>query len=166
MGELYKSACVNHCRPQCLSIHYSQKQHDTKLTFQGLVPFQLPTYAGERLTNALQLDDPSLLHEESLLNGQWVQSQSGKRFDVEGKLRASMPRKQRRIISSYNALQTLALVRSGPLVPQTRSPTLTNMSSRHMLPSKATATPIPANEPRSFSSGMRSSQMHDRISPR
>ncbi|SCO23469.1 unnamed protein product [Fusarium fujikuroi] len=30
-----------------------------------------------------KLDDPSLLHEESLLNGQWVQSQSGKRFDVE-----------------------------------------------------------------------------------
>ncbi|KAF5673613.1 succinate-semialdehyde dehydrogenase [Fusarium circinatum] len=29
------------------------------------------------------LDDPSLLHEESLLNGQWVQSQSGHRFDVE-----------------------------------------------------------------------------------
>nr|RBR00902.1 hypothetical protein FVER53263_01576 [Fusarium verticillioides] len=29
------------------------------------------------------LDDPSLLHEESLLNGQWVQAQSGKRFDVE-----------------------------------------------------------------------------------
>ncbi|KAF5625323.1 succinate-semialdehyde dehydrogenase [Fusarium tjaetaba] len=30
-----------------------------------------------------KLDDPSLLHEESLLNGQWVQAQSGKRFDVE-----------------------------------------------------------------------------------
>ncbi|KAL9566275.1 hypothetical protein ACKAV7_009634 [Fusarium commune] len=29
------------------------------------------------------LDDPSLLHEESLLNGQWVQSQSGERFGVE-----------------------------------------------------------------------------------
>ncbi|KAJ0127303.1 Uncharacterized protein HZ326_29593 [Fusarium oxysporum f. sp. albedinis] len=30
-----------------------------------------------------KLDDPSLLHEASLLNGQWVQSQSGNRFDVE-----------------------------------------------------------------------------------
>ncbi|KAF4948817.1 hypothetical protein FGADI_9374 [Fusarium gaditjirri] len=30
-----------------------------------------------------QLDDPSLLHEEALLNGQWVQSQSGERFGVE-----------------------------------------------------------------------------------
>ncbi|KAG7413022.1 Aldehyde/histidinol dehydrogenase [Fusarium sp. MPI-SDFR-AT-0072] len=30
-----------------------------------------------------KLDDPSLLHEESLLNGQWVQSQSGERFGVE-----------------------------------------------------------------------------------
>ncbi|KAK2691332.1 hypothetical protein QWA68_008795 [Fusarium oxysporum] len=29
------------------------------------------------------LDDPSLLHEESLLDGQWVQSQSGERFGVE-----------------------------------------------------------------------------------
>ncbi|KXJ84727.1 NAD-dependent aldehyde dehydrogenase [Microdochium bolleyi] len=29
------------------------------------------------------LDDPALLHEESLLNDQWVQSESGKRFDVE-----------------------------------------------------------------------------------
>ncbi|EWY87752.1 succinate-semialdehyde dehydrogenase [Fusarium oxysporum NRRL 32931] len=29
------------------------------------------------------LDDPSLLHEESLLDGQWVQSQSGERFSVE-----------------------------------------------------------------------------------
>ncbi|KAF5594612.1 succinate-semialdehyde dehydrogenase [Fusarium subglutinans] len=35
----------------------------------------------QEIRNAL--DDPSLLHEESLLNGQWVQSQSGKRFDVE-----------------------------------------------------------------------------------
>ncbi|KAF9770229.1 hypothetical protein IL306_012251 [Fusarium sp. DS 682] len=30
-----------------------------------------------------KLDDPSLLHEASLLNGQWVQAQSGKRFEVE-----------------------------------------------------------------------------------
>ncbi|KAH7118349.1 Aldehyde/histidinol dehydrogenase [Dactylonectria macrodidyma] len=30
-----------------------------------------------------KLDDPLLLHEASLLNGEWVQSQSGKRFDVE-----------------------------------------------------------------------------------
>ncbi|EWZ40770.1 succinate-semialdehyde dehydrogenase [Fusarium oxysporum Fo47] len=29
------------------------------------------------------LDDSSLLHEESLLDGQWVQSQSGERFSVE-----------------------------------------------------------------------------------
>lgn len=32
----------------------------------------------------LQLQDPSLFHEASLLHGKWVQSQSGKRFDVEG----------------------------------------------------------------------------------
>ncbi|GAM34503.1 succinate-semialdehyde dehydrogenase [Talaromyces pinophilus] len=31
----------------------------------------------------LELHDPSLLHEASLLDGEWVQSQSGKRFDVE-----------------------------------------------------------------------------------
>ncbi|CAG9990543.1 unnamed protein product [Clonostachys byssicola] len=31
------------------------------------------------------LKDPSLLHEASLLNGEWVQAQSGQRFDVEGK---------------------------------------------------------------------------------
>jgi succinate-semialdehyde dehydrogenase len=33
---------------------------------------------------AAQLDDPSLLHEASLLNGEWVQASSGKTFDVEG----------------------------------------------------------------------------------
>ncbi|KFZ11756.1 hypothetical protein V502_07412 [Pseudogymnoascus sp. VKM F-4520 (FW-2644)] len=32
---------------------------------------------------SLKLQDPSLFHEASLLHGKWVQSQSGKRFDVE-----------------------------------------------------------------------------------
>jgi hypothetical protein len=31
-----------------------------------------------------QLNDPSLLHEASFLNGEWVQASSGKTFDVEG----------------------------------------------------------------------------------
>ncbi|GMG22448.1 unnamed protein product [Aspergillus oryzae] len=32
----------------------------------------------------MQLNDPSLLHEASLLNGEWVAAQSNKRFDIEG----------------------------------------------------------------------------------
>ncbi|KAL4877605.1 Aldehyde/histidinol dehydrogenase [Aspergillus karnatakaensis] len=34
-------------------------------------------------TPPFTLNDPSLLHDASLLNGKWVQSQSGKRFEVE-----------------------------------------------------------------------------------
>ncbi|KAK1139271.1 hypothetical protein N8T08_001117 [Aspergillus melleus] len=34
-------------------------------------------------TNLLKLNDPSLLHEASLLHGEWVQAGSGKTFDVE-----------------------------------------------------------------------------------
>lgn len=88
---------------QYSSIHYSPSHYDTKLPFQGLDPFQLLIHLGKRLTPALQLDDPSLLHEESLLNGQWVQAQSGKRFDVEGKLSLRV-RQQRTNESSYNIL--------------------------------------------------------------
>lgn len=33
----------------------------------------------------IKLEDSSLFHEASLLNGEWVQSKSGKTFDVEGK---------------------------------------------------------------------------------
>ncbi|KAJ3547500.1 hypothetical protein NM208_g1477 [Fusarium decemcellulare] len=44
---------------------------------------------------AFTLNDPSLLHQASLLDGKWVQSQSGKRFDVEdpgsGEIWASSP---------------------------------------------------------------------------
>lgn len=32
-----------------------------------------------------QLNDPSLLHEASLLNGEWVQAQSNKTFEILGK---------------------------------------------------------------------------------
>lgn len=32
-----------------------------------------------------QLDDKSLFHETSLLNGKWVSAKSGEVFDVEGK---------------------------------------------------------------------------------
>ncbi|KAF5013320.1 hypothetical protein FDECE_670 [Fusarium decemcellulare] len=51
------------------------------------------------------LSDPSLLHEASLLDGKWVQSQSGKRFDVEdpgsGKIWASSPTNQVADVDQY-----------------------------------------------------------------
>ncbi|KAF5535786.1 succinate-semialdehyde dehydrogenase [Fusarium napiforme] len=54
---------------------------------------------------SVQLDDPSLLHEESLLNGQWVQSQSGKRFDVEdpgsGQIWATSPTNEVADVDKY-----------------------------------------------------------------
>lgn len=31
-----------------------------------------------------QLDDPTLLHETSLLDGKWVQARLGQHFDIEG----------------------------------------------------------------------------------
>ncbi|KAJ5676608.1 uncharacterized protein N7477_002241 [Penicillium maclennaniae] len=37
----------------------------------------------------LQLNDRSILHEASLLDGEWVQAQAGKTFDVEGKTEQS-----------------------------------------------------------------------------
>lgn len=40
---------------------------------------------GLTVLKGLQLNDPSLLHEASLLNGEWVQASSGKTFHVEGK---------------------------------------------------------------------------------
>ncbi|KAF5651422.1 succinate-semialdehyde dehydrogenase [Fusarium sp. NRRL 25303] len=52
----------------------------------------------QAVTGGCTLDDSSLLHEESLLNGQWVQAQSGKRFDVEdpgsGQIWATSPTNQ------------------------------------------------------------------------
>ncbi|KAH7461029.1 hypothetical protein FOMA001_g19431 [Fusarium oxysporum f. sp. matthiolae] len=48
------------------------------MTF-NVVSGRQPKLAEDLLT----LDDPSLLYEASLLNGQWVQSQSGNCFDVE-----------------------------------------------------------------------------------
>lgn len=40
-----------------------------------------------------KLDDPSLLHEASLLNGEWMQSKNGRVFDVEGKPLSHQPSK-------------------------------------------------------------------------
>jgi hypothetical protein len=39
---------------------------------------------GLRVNVVFQLEDPSLFHERSLLNGEWVQSQSREVFDIEG----------------------------------------------------------------------------------
>ncbi|KAH7244886.1 Aldehyde/histidinol dehydrogenase [Fusarium solani] len=51
------------------------------------------------------LNDPSLLHEASLLNGKWVQAQAGKRFDVEdpgsGKIWATSPTNQVEDVDQY-----------------------------------------------------------------
>ncbi|KAF5617068.1 succinate-semialdehyde dehydrogenase [Fusarium sp. NRRL 25303] len=51
------------------------------------------------------LNDSSLLHEASLLNGQWVQAQEAKRFDVEdpgsGKIWASCPANQVGDVDQY-----------------------------------------------------------------
>ncbi|KAJ4008552.1 hypothetical protein NW761_015243, partial [Fusarium oxysporum] len=51
------------------------------------------------------LVDSSLLHEASLLNGQWVQAQEAKRFDVEdpgsGKIWASCPANQVGDVDQY-----------------------------------------------------------------
>ncbi|EEU39853.1 uncharacterized protein NECHADRAFT_79751 [Fusarium vanettenii 77-13-4] len=51
------------------------------------------------------LNDPSLLHEASLLNGKWVQAQDGKRFDVEdpgsGKIWATSPTNQVEDVDQY-----------------------------------------------------------------
>ncbi|UPL02276.1 hypothetical protein LCI18_013210 [Fusarium solani-melongenae] len=51
------------------------------------------------------LNDPSLLHEASLLNGKWVQAQAGKRFDIEdpgsGKIWATSPTNQVEDVDQY-----------------------------------------------------------------
>ncbi|KAM0438626.1 hypothetical protein ACHAPT_001379 [Fusarium lateritium] len=51
------------------------------------------------------LNDPSLLHEASLLNGKWVQAQAGKSFDVEdpgsGKIWATSPTNQVEDVDQY-----------------------------------------------------------------
>ncbi|EEU38471.1 uncharacterized protein NECHADRAFT_88551 [Fusarium vanettenii 77-13-4] len=51
------------------------------------------------------LNDPSLLHEASLLNGKWVQAQAGKRFNVEdpgsGKIWATSPTNQVEDVDQY-----------------------------------------------------------------
>ncbi|KAJ4156414.1 hypothetical protein NW754_008043 [Fusarium falciforme] len=51
------------------------------------------------------LNDSSLLHEASLLNGKWVQAQVGKRFDVEdpgsGKIWATSPTNQVEDVDQY-----------------------------------------------------------------
>ncbi|KAJ5266975.1 hypothetical protein N7478_009783 [Penicillium angulare] len=53
----------------------------------------------------LQLNDPSILHEASLLNGNWAQAISGKRFDVEdpgsNKVFASCPTNQEEDVDRY-----------------------------------------------------------------
>lgn len=59
-----------HNKAQCLS----PSRYFTPLLIHGVYP---------SLTWS-KLNDPSLLHEASLLKGKWVQAQAGKRFNVEG----------------------------------------------------------------------------------
>ncbi|CAH0057853.1 unnamed protein product [Clonostachys solani] len=59
-----------------------------------------------------QLNDPSLLHEASLRNGEWVQSQTGKTFPVEdpgtGQTWASAPANDRSDVDQYVETSHLA----------------------------------------------------------
>ncbi|CAH0023597.1 unnamed protein product [Clonostachys rhizophaga] len=48
------------------------------------LPFNVISLPRARPDIKPQLDDESLLHDTSLLNGKWVKSQSGESFDVEG----------------------------------------------------------------------------------
>ncbi|KAH9215498.1 Aldehyde/histidinol dehydrogenase [Leptodontidium sp. 2 PMI_412] len=56
-------------------------------------------------TLELKLEDPTLLHQASLLNGKWVQAKSGKTFDVEDpgskKIFAACPNNEAVDVDSY-----------------------------------------------------------------
>jgi hypothetical protein len=59
-------------------------KHNDRSTLQGLTLSitQLPAI---RIDRIIKLNDPSLLHQASLLDGQWVQAKSGETFEVTGK---------------------------------------------------------------------------------
>jgi hypothetical protein len=59
-------------------------KHNDRSTLQGLTLsiIQLPAIRTDRI---IKLNDPSLLHQASLLDGQWVQAKSGETFEVTGK---------------------------------------------------------------------------------
>jgi hypothetical protein len=79
------------------------------------------------MLTALQLNDPSLLHEASLLNGEWVQASSGKTFDVEGESSALAHKiNKNKHADLFREPKILAQAKFLPPVLQTRSLMWTN----------------------------------------
>jgi len=65
------------------------------------------------ITNNIQVKNPSLFKDKSLVGGQWVEAKSGKRFDVIGKASSTsnaeqnlIPRQIRDLIKSGHLLLT------------------------------------------------------------
>ncbi|KAJ5146824.1 uncharacterized protein N7443_001574 [Penicillium atrosanguineum] len=73
----------------------------------------------------LQLNDKSILHEASLLNGKWVQAQSGKTFDVEdpgsGQIFATCPTNEVADVDQYVASSQKAFEAYRKENPRTRA---------------------------------------------
>jgi hypothetical protein len=73
--------CLNHGRESNYLAIFKQ---NVRSTLQGLALFVV-RFLAIRTDRTIKLNDPSLLHEASLLDGQWVQAKSGETFEVTGK---------------------------------------------------------------------------------
>jgi hypothetical protein len=106
----------------------------------------------QRLLTLTQLNNPDLFKDKSLVNGEWVEAKSGKRFDVVGKLSPNGPTSAHQTYYDF-VQQTQATAKYGQQPPTTRPKTPMQPSPPPTRPSRPSAKSAPGPAPSACSNG-------------